>query len=243
MSFRFHLDIEAEVGNFTNLLSTPSLLITNPDNVTTNNILYYDANTKLVSYGLNIGPSTSTLNNVLTNGNTTDLTALFQDTLISPTITNTISYTGMSSNHDLYLASTANDIQLTTNNLERMRIINGGNVGIGESNPAKILDVNGDALIHTLTIGLGNSSLSGNTALGNLTLNATTTGDLNTAVGYQALYNNTTGNCNTAIGYNALASNTTGGNNVAIGYQALASNTRGNYNNASGQNALSSNTT
>ena len=39
--------------------------------------------------------------------------------------------------------STNNNLTLKTNNLERIRISNGGNVGIGTANPGYALDVNG----------------------------------------------------------------------------------------------------
>ena len=159
MSFRFHLDIDAEVGNF-DLLSTPSLLITNPENQPTSNILYWDQTKKFVSYGPSTGAigatgatgiqgnigatgatgiqgnvgatgatgatgiqgnvgatgatgATSTLNNVLTAGNTTSLMALFKDNLTTPTITNTISHNGMSSNSNINLTATNDHITLT----------------------------------------------------------------------------------------------------------------------------------
>jgi hypothetical protein len=46
------------------------------------------------------------LNQVLTTGNTTSLTALFQDTLIAPTVINTVSSAGMSSNDVMTLTAT-----------------------------------------------------------------------------------------------------------------------------------------
>ena len=133
-------------------------------------------------------------------------------------------------------------------------------LGIGTTTPAKLLDVDGDALINGLTIGKGAGNISTNTASGlNALFNNTTgysntasgfqalytntTGNSNTASGFQALYTNTTGNSNTASGYQALFSNTTGNSNTASGYQALFSNTTGNYNTASGRQALYSNTT
>ena len=71
--------------------------------------------------------------------------------------------------------------------------------------------------INTLTVGLGNSSVSTNTALGASALRANTTGSQNVASGYQALYNNTTGSNNAAFGYNSGSGITTGGKNVIIG--------------------------
>jgi hypothetical protein len=97
-----------------------------------------------------------------------------------------------------------------------------------------------DALMR---VGHGAGNLPSNTAVGNSTLNANTTGNSNTASGASALRFNTTGSNNTASGASALYSNTTGGSNTANGTNALYSNTTGNSNTASGVNALYSNTT
>jgi hypothetical protein len=94
-----------------------------------------------------------------------------------------------------------------------------------------------DLKVNGLTVGLGNSSQSGNTVLGINALMANTTGTSNTALGNGAsakitlgygntssgatsLYNLTTGNNNTAIGYSSLVTVTTGSENTAIGYLA-----------------------
>jgi ethanolamine utilization protein EutQ (cupin superfamily) len=96
----------------------------------------------------------------------------------------------------------------------------GGNVGIGTTSPARILDVNGDAAIHGVRVGRGAGDIGSNTALGSGALNANTTGSFNTANGFNALQNNTTGGFNTANGFNALQNNTTGGSNTANGLNA-----------------------
>ena len=98
-----------------------------------------------------------------------------------------------------------------------------------------------DALIHTLTVGLGLGSVATNTAVGYQALNSNTIGSVSSAVGYQAFYSNTQGN-GTAIGYQAAYSQTTGGNNTAIGYRTLYSNLVGQANTAIGDFALNSNT-
>ena len=94
-----------------------------------------------------------------------------------------------------------------------------------------------DALIHGLTVGLGNSSVATNTvlgisalaanttgfenvAVGAISMNANTTGTYNTATGRASLYSNTTGNYNSGFGDGALQNNTTASNNTAVGYQA-----------------------
>jgi hypothetical protein len=117
-------------------------------------------------------------------------------------------------------------------------------VGVGTSSPGALLDVNGgDALINTLTVGLGAGSVATNTAVGYQALNVNTTGTGNIANGYQALYFNTTGSENTAIGKLALFSSTTGNNNTALGGEALRYNTTGFENVAIGRLALNANTT
>jgi len=116
-------------------------------------------------------------------------------------------------------------------------------LGIGTSSPSVPLEVNGSANIQTLTIGLGNSAVSTNTALGNLTLRDNTTGFSNTAAGYQALRNNTTGSSNTAFGVQSLVNNLTGTNNVGVGQSSLLTNTSGSNITAIGWNAGGSNTT
>jgi hypothetical protein len=100
--------------------------------------------------------------------------------------------------------------------------------------------VGADALMR---VGHGGGNLARNTAVGNASLNANTTGLYNTAVGNASLNANTTGSSNTANGESALRSNTTGSSNTANGDSALYSNTTGIYNTASGVNALYSNTT
>jgi len=81
-------------------------------------------------------------------------------------------------------------------------------------------------------------------AIGDLSLNSTTTGIRNTAIGQRALqgmktgqrnfgmgsfanYLDTAGSLNVAIGYATLGSNLSGSSNVAIGYIALYENTNG----------------
>ena len=120
------------------------------------------------------------------------------------------------------------------------------------------LQVNGSAIIQTLTVGLGGGSVIGNTAVGfeagfsNTSATGITaigyqalrlcTGINNTALGNSALLANTTGITNSAIGVTACRNNITGNSNSAIGYQALYNNTSGSSNTAIGQSALESNT-
>jgi hypothetical protein len=113
-----------------------------------------------------------------------------------------------------------------------------------------------DALMR---VGHGAGNIASNTAVGNSTLNANTTGASNVAVGFSALAANTTGSSNTATGrqsmlantsgfntvsngFQSLFSNTTGGNNTALGYQSMYSNTSGVSNTSVGMESLRSNT-
>jgi trimeric autotransporter adhesin len=146
------------------------------------------------------------------------------------------------SGSDVYRAGYSEHIW-KTGNTERLRITSTGSVGIGTSSPSALLDVDGDALVNGLTVGLGAGSVASNTAVGYQALDSNTTGSGNVANGLQALYSNTTGDNNTANGYRALYSNTEGDNNTATGVAALYSNTEGNGNVANGHQALYSNTT
>ncbi len=118
-------------------------------------------------------------------------------------------------------------------------------------------------VILSSTLGIGNSTLSVNTAydntgvgyqalaantsgapnaaFGSMSLHANTVGSNNTAMGGSSLYSNTTGSSNTAIGASSLYSNTTGSVNTAFGASSLHNNTTGAYNTAFGY-ALYSNT-
>ena len=133
-----------------------------------------------------------------------------------------------------------------------------GNVGIGTYNPTAKLEVTGDALINTITVGRGggnditNNAVgyqalqynvgNNNTAIGSQALLSNTNGALNTATGGSSLYSNTNGFSNTANGTYSLYSNSTGNNNTATGQGSLYANTFGNDNTATGKFALASNT-
>jgi hypothetical protein len=100
-----------------------------------------------------------------------------------------------------------------------------------------VSSTNGDITINTVRAGLGNASVSSNTAFGASALNANTSGSSNTALGQNALLSNTTGLRTTAIGHNAGYTQVSADSNVFIGdysgYQVT-----GNYNNSVGRNAL-----
>jgi hypothetical protein len=125
----------------------------------------------------------------------------------------------------------------TNGNNERLRVNQAGNLLIGTTTDAGYkLQVNGDALVNTLRVGLGAGSVATNTAVGYQALNA------NTALGYQAGFTNTTASGITAIGFQALR-NSTGSNNTALGKGALLNNTTGDSNTGVGLQALEANTT
>jgi hypothetical protein len=105
------------------------------------------------------------------------------------------------------------------------------------------LEFNGTTLtVSGVSVGRGAGSVSTNTAVGSLALNANTTGNNNTAVGNSALRLNTSGASNTAFGFSALNDNLTGVGNTAVGNTALNRNTASN-NTAVGSGALNLNTT
>ncbi len=101
-----------------------------------------------------------------------------------------------------------------------------------------------DANINGLTIGKGNnSSLIGNTIIGNTALASNSVGQYNTAIGNTSMRFNISGNANTAVGNEALQSNTSGSLNIAVGANALQTNTSGSENTVVGNSAMYLNTT
>jgi hypothetical protein len=82
----------------------------------------------------------------------------------------------------------------------------------------------GKVVIDTLTVGLGKSGVSTNTAVGVSALAAITNGTSNTAIGYETQLNNSTGTHNTTAGWRSGANLTSGVGNVYIGANAASSN-------------------
>ncbi len=142
-------------------------------------------------------------------------------------------------------ASTAFVLADFKNNLGSVFYVTGSRVSIGNSSVVtNVFNVNGgDALINTLTVGLGSGQIATNTALGVSALAANTTGNSNVAVGYLAGLTNTSGTDNTFVGSTAGRINNAGSNNTAVGSGALPSNTSGSLNAAFGATALNSNST
>ena len=141
-------------------------------------------------------------------------------------------------------ASTAHVLADFRNNNGSVMYVTGARVAIGNTNTvSNVLNVNGgDALINTLTVGLGSGQVATNTALGFQALLGVTTGVQVTAFGYQAGLSNTIGIENTFIGYLAGRTNTSGGANIAVGGIALFANSTGGFNVAVGRGALTANT-
>jgi trimeric autotransporter adhesin len=119
---------------------------------------------------------------------------------------------------------------------------NTGSVGIGTATPWALLDVRGDTLMNSLTLGRGAGNLIDNTVFGFQALPLNTSWYQNTAIGYQSLFANTTWYLNTAIGYRSLSNSITADNNVGLWGFTLLSNTTGQQNTAIGVWALSWNT-
>ena len=95
----------------------------------------------------------------------------------------------------------------------------------------------GDIEVNGVTVGKGNSSGTGNTALGVNALQKETTGNYNTAVGSQSLQNSKTGGANTAVGHSSLAGVISGDKNSAVGKSAGNTLTTGINNIILGWNA------
>lgn len=113
-----------------------------------------------------------------------------------------------------------------------------GNVGIGTTSPARILDVRGDVAINSVRVGRGAGNILSNTVFGSNALNSNTTGTSNTGIGNGALGANTSGNENTAVGTSTLLNPSTGFYNTAVGASALQNSTTGSYNTAVGRLSL-----
>ncbi|HLF64260.1 MAG TPA: hypothetical protein VI603_10930 [Saprospiraceae bacterium] len=124
-----------------------------------------------------------------------------------------------------------------------MTLTHAGNVGIGTIAPsAKLHVAGGDALINSITVGLGGSGINNNTVLGSEALQGNTTGNRNTATGFRTLSWNTTGEANTAIGHEALLNNNSFAN-TALGAHAMSNLTDGYENTAIGHWTMLTNTT
>lgn len=98
-----------------------------------------------------------------------------------------------------------------------------------------------DAVINSLTVGLGASAVSTNTAIGAGVLFNNTSGSYNVGIGWSTLLTNSTGTYNVGVGGSALFTNSTGAFNVGVGAAALALNANGSNNVGIGFRALYTN--
>lgn len=122
----------------------------------------------------------------------------------------------------IFTSITGGNIQVSGNSIES--IDTNGDVNLTPDGTGQVTITN-DALINTLTAGLGGGADS-----------------TNTVFGYAALASASSAVRCIAIGYNALNANVSGIQNVAIGHQCLAALTSGNGNTAIGRNCVSSTT-
>lgn len=66
---------------------------------------------------------------------------------------------GIDSGVDYLGTSDASDLVIRTDNLERVRVGSGGNIGIAQSNPQSTLDINGSLAVRTSTFDVNSSNL------------------------------------------------------------------------------------
>lgn len=171
------------------------------------------------------------------------------------------SYYGATGMHLLNAKSTP--IFISTNNLERVRITQSGNMGIGMTAPTTALGVSGSGSFSGIVSANGISAVgatfAGNISVGGVmvgkgnggtnnivvsdtAVSANIDGAYNTALGSGALQGNTSGNYNTAVGAGALYYNK-GNRNTSVGYNSLFKNSTGSDNVAVGNEALLQNIT
>jgi trimeric autotransporter adhesin len=145
----------------------------------------------------------------------------------------------------------AQDLDFGTNNVDRMRITQTGQLEILNTGQSVFIgqqagEVDDLTSNYNVYVGYraGYSSVNGyrNTALGAQSLYLNSSGYNNSATGYRALYNNTTGYQNTANGAQSLNANSTGIQNTASGYRSLYFNTDGDQNTGYGFQSLYRNT-
>ena len=116
-------------------------------------------------------------------------------------------------------------IAFATNGTDRITVNSSGNVGIGTTAPAVMLDVAGTGNFNSVRIGPGSSGDISSIAIGNATTLSSTAKDYQSiAIGANTLgsqnYNGY--GSNTAIGVSAMRYTTGATNNVAVGQGALA---------------------
>ncbi len=142
-------------------------------------------------------------------------------TEIQDTITNPVTGTGVSGQVSYWSGT---NTQAGSNNLFWDSANN--RLGIGTNAPSFALQVQSDAQINGVRVGLGGGSVSTNTIVGSNSGGAITTGSNNTFVGVNSGQNNTASN-NTFFGSNAGRDTTTSGGNAFFGYLSGINNTTG----------------
>ncbi len=143
-------------------------------------------------------------------------------------ITGTAARYEMNNNtHAWYIAASGSGAITYT---QAITLFSTGNLVIGSTTDGgQRLQVSGDALINTVTVGNGFGSIFTNTCLGAGSMTQGT-GNNNTAIGYNTFRNATNASGVVAVGSQAALSVTTGINNIAVGRDALYSISVGNYN-------------
>jgi uncharacterized protein (TIGR02145 family) len=141
----------------------------------------------------------------------------------------------------------AQDLDIRTNNLIRVRISQKGQIEIFNTGNSLFIGEGAgenDDLTNNFNVftgyqsGFTNTGGYDNSAFGYQALYSNTIGAYNTGYGYQALYWNTSGNYNASYGNQSLFFNTTGSSNTALGYAALYRNVAGNRSTAVGYYAM-----
>ena len=155
--------------------------------------------------------------------------------------------TGTESTTDFIGTTDAQDLIFRTNNIERLRISQkgqlemlntGGSVFLGQGAGASDLHNNNYNVFIGEKAGNKNTSGGANTAIGYYSNYSSVLGYFNSTYGYMSLYHNTFGKYNTVNGAMSLYNNTTGKSNTVSGFNALYSNTTGSSNVALGVAAL-----
>lgn len=125
-----------------------------------------------------------------------------------------------------------------TNTGTHIRVLTNGNVGFGNSNPQKRIDVNGDILVNGIPVGRGAGNFDTNIVMGPGAFTANTGGQYNIVLGTNSFANATGSSFNVVIGYGSMISLTSGQQNIGIGVNTLVTLTNGGGNTALGFSAL-----
>jgi len=158
---------------------------------------------------------------------------------------------GTNNTIDFIGTSDAQDLEFRTNNINRMRLTQSGQIEVLNTGSSVFVGEgagNSDDLSANQNVfvgyesGFSNTTGFRNTAIGMNSMRSNSIGYHNTSVGYGSLNSITGGYQNTSNGYLAMNTNTTGARNSVVGYQGLYKNTIGQGNTAVGWRALYNNT-